>query len=83
MSNSLINYPKNSNIFEKTISEYGDLFEYTLFGYKLDMIYLKVLIYYITSNAWNSSPSEFYYNINKRMKDKTIDKIETICKKVF
>ena len=80
LSNFTIDYHKNSNNFEKTMSEYGNLFEYALFGYKLNMIYLKVMTFCLTKNAWNSTSSEFYKNINKRIKDKRIEKIETICK---
>ena len=80
LSNSSINYNKNSSVFKRAMSEYGDIFEYALFGYKLDMIYLKVMAYCLTYSAWDLTPSEFYKNIDKRMKDKRVEKIENICK---
>ena len=79
LSNSSINYNKNSSIFKRAMSKYGDIFEYALFGYKLDMIYLKVMVYCLTYSAWDLTPSEFYKNIDKRMKDNKIEKIENIC----
>ena len=78
--NSSINYSKDSKIFKKTMREYGELFEYALFGYKIDVVFFYTVILFLKESTWKLSPEEFYFEYNKAMKDKKTKSINILCK---
>ena len=76
--NASINYSKDSTIFKKTIKEYGDFFEYSLFGYKIDPLFFYTVIFFLNEKTWKMSPQEFYNEYNKCMKDKKSKSINNL-----
>ena len=78
--NSSVNYNKNSKIFKKSMKEYREFFEYAIFGYKLDSVFLYNVILFLNENTWDLSPQEFYNEYDKVMKDTKSKSIELLCK---
>ena len=61
------------------LNEYGDLLEYSLFGYKSDIFFLKSIFFCLNESSWDLSPEDFYDKFDDSMKDKKEEKIDDLC----
>ena len=78
-----INCSQNSQEFNEKFSEYGDLLEISLFGHKLNKLFLKTIIFCLTESSWELSPTEFYYNYSCNMEKTKSEKLEDLCRENF
>lgn len=74
-----INCSKNSQEFKEEFSEYGDLLEISLFGQKLNKIFLKTIIFCLTESSWKLSPTDFYYEYSCNMNKTKSENIKELC----
>ena len=81
ISSSSANYPKDSVIFKKSTNEYGESFEIALFGYKVEILFLKSIIFCLDESSWDLKSTLFYEEFKKTMIYKNPIKIEEECKK--
>ena len=61
------NYRKDSDIFKRRSNEYGEGFEIALFGYKMEIFFLKSIIFCLTEKSWELNSSEFYQTFKETM----------------
>ena len=79
ISKASINYPKNSILFKTSTNEYGESFEIALFGYKIEVLFLKSIIFCLKEKNWNCSSKDFYLKIKKTMQDYNPIKLSEEC----
>ena len=65
------NYSKNSKCFSKNIDEYGDLVEYAIYGFKVDIQILLAVLFCLDNKSWDLDPETFNENLKYNMKIKT------------
>ena len=80
---SRINNPKKAQKKNLKIDEYGELLEFSLFGYKLDELFLKSIIFCLTESSWKLSPEEFYNQFSNKMIDDKTESLKDLCKEDF
>lgn len=78
-----INCSKDSKEFKEEFSEYGDLLEISLFGHKLNKIFLKTILFCLTESSWKLSPTDFYYEYSCNMEKTSGEKLTDLCKEGF
>lgn len=74
------NYHQNSSIFKESTNEFGESFEIALFGYKLEILFLKSIIFCLSESTWDSNNSEFYEKFNDTMKFNGFIDLKDECK---
>ena len=79
ISKASINYPKNSILFKTSTNEYGESFEIALFGYKIEVLFLKSIIFCLKEKNWNCSSQDFYLKIKETMQDYKPIKLSEEC----
>ena len=77
------NFTKEIKDSKAKVNEYGELLEISLFGYKLDDIFLHSLIFCLSESSWELSPEKFYHNFKKSMLNENIISLRTSCNKGF
>ena len=80
ISKSNVNYPKNSLIFKNYTNEYGESFEIALFGYKVEILFIKSVIFCLDIQSWDKNSEEFYNEFINTMKYDKVIKIKEECK---
>ena len=68
VKNKTSNLSKNSNCFKTSFDEYGDLVEYAINGFKVEIQILRAVLFCLDNNSWKMEPSLFNqklkYNMN-------------------
>ena len=77
------NNPKGLKKLRSKINKYGDLLELSLFGYKLEDMLFKCIIFCLSESSWNLSPEDFYHLFSMKMMDNKIEKLDDLCKGNF
>lgn len=80
---SIITNQIQNNNKESKIEEYGDLLELSLFGYKLDTLFLKTVCFCLSESSWALNPEQFYDNFSKTVMDNKVIKLKDSCKENF
>ena len=78
-----VNNPEIAKKNKSKINEYGELLEFSLFGYKCDELFLKSIIFCLSESSWKLSPMEFYSKFSEKMLDNKIESINHLCKEPF
>ena len=65
------NFSENSKCFSKTFDEYGDLVEYAIYGFKVDVQILRAVLFCLNDKSWDLEPEDFYEELKYNMGLKT------------
>ena len=77
------NNPKGVKKLRTKLNDYGDLLELSLFGYKLEDMLFKCIIFCLSESSWELSPEDFYHLFSMKMMDNKIEKLYDLCKGNF
>ena len=75
-----VNHPSNSIIFQNSTKEYGEGFEIALFGYKVECMFLKSIIFCLQEESWKLNDKLFYQEFKETMTNRNNVDLKTECK---
>jgi len=62
------NISENSKCFQRTFNEYGDLVEYAINGFKVEIQMLRSVLFCLDNDSWDMDPELFNKNLKSNMK---------------
>ena len=61
------NISENSKCFQKSFNEYGDLVEYAINGFKVEIQMLRSVLFCLNNDSWDMEPEVFHENLKFNM----------------